>query len=66
MSSKKRRSKSDKKTTNWDSVQGWKTVDVGGDYLMGAEEYGFAGLEELDGSAIGMNASLLASSLFTL
>jgi hypothetical protein len=33
--------------------QGWKTVDVGGDFLLGSEEYGFAGLEELDPKELG-------------
>lgn len=39
----------------WDS-QGWRPVDVGDDLLLGADEYGFCGLEELDGSHLGAPA----------
>ena len=31
---------------------GWKPVDVGEDFLLGAEEGGFAGLEMLDDASI--------------
>ncbi len=37
----------------WDGLSGWKAVDVGDALLLGSEEYGFCGLEELDGSALG-------------
>lgn len=37
----------------WESDSGWKAVEVGDDVLLGAEEYGFAGLEELDPSCLG-------------
>ena len=37
----------------WDGVSGWKQVEVGDDLLLGADEFGFCGLEELDASAIG-------------
>lgn len=37
----------------WESVKGWRPVDVGDELLLGADEYGFCGLEELDASAVG-------------
>lgn len=37
----------------WDGLSGWKAVDVGDDLLLGSDEYGFCGLEELDASALG-------------
>lgn len=37
----------------WDGLSGWKAVDVGDALLLGSEEYGFCGLEELDGSTLG-------------
>lgn len=37
----------------WSGLKGWKQVAVGDDLLLGAEDYGFCGLEELDGSALG-------------
>eukprot|EP00887_Chlorella_sp_A99_P006649 scaffold3.g6649.t1 len=37
----------------------WRAVDVGDDFLLGAEEFGFMGLEELDPKAAG--ALLIAS-----
>lgn len=36
----------------WSSIKGWKAVDVGDDFLLGAEEGGFAGLEILDNPPI--------------
>lgn len=36
----------------WDSVEGWKQVEVGDDILVGSEHYGFMGLEELDPSEV--------------
>ena len=36
----------------WDQQEGWKEVEVGDDFLLGSDEYGFMGLEELDPSAI--------------
>lgn len=60
--------KRNKAVSDWDSVKGWKQVDVGDDFLLGEEEFGFAGLEELDGSACGTaphyapNHSCFASS----
>lgn len=43
-----------KGTEFWDGLTGWKTVDVkGDDLLLGADEYGFCGLEELDASQLG-------------
>ncbi len=40
-------------STNWDYVKGWKTVEVGDEFLLGSEEFGFMGLEELDPSMLG-------------
>ncbi|PRW59446.1 DEAD-box ATP-dependent RNA helicase 13 isoform A [Chlorella sorokiniana] len=37
----------------WDGLSGWKSVQVGDDLLLGSDEYGFCGLEELDASALG-------------
>jgi ATP-dependent RNA helicase DDX24/MAK5 len=38
-----------KKGSNpWASTQGWKSVDVNDELILGADEYGFAGLEVLD------------------
>ena len=34
----------------WETLQGWKAVDIGDEFLLGAEDGGFAGLEELDGA----------------
>jgi hypothetical protein len=36
----------------WGGVSGWKNVAVNDDLLLGSDEYGFCGLEELDGSAL--------------
>ncbi|GBF94480.1 DEAD-box ATP-dependent RNA helicase [Raphidocelis subcapitata] len=36
----------------WSSLQGWRSVDVGEDFLLGAEEGGFAGLEILENPPI--------------
>lgn len=36
----------------WDSIEGWKEVEVGDDILVGSEHYGFMGLEELDPSEV--------------
>ncbi|GFR48029.1 hypothetical protein Agub_g9861, partial [Astrephomene gubernaculifera] len=36
----------------WDKLSGWKEVEVGDDFLLGAEEGGFAGLEILDDPAV--------------
>ena len=36
------------RTASWAGPSGWRSVDVGEDMLMGAEEGGFAGLEVLD------------------
>ena len=41
----------------WAGVKGWKPVTVGDDLLLGADEYGFCGLEELDASSLGEPAS---------
>jgi hypothetical protein len=49
---KKRKSSKDG-ATFWDNLDGWKTVDVGDDFLLGSEEAGFMGLEEIDPSALG-------------
>ncbi|GIL54325.1 hypothetical protein Vafri_9897 [Volvox africanus] len=32
----------------WDSLPGWREIEVGDEFLLGAEEGGFAGLEVLD------------------
>ncbi|PSC76969.1 DEAD-box ATP-dependent RNA helicase 13 [Micractinium conductrix] len=37
----------------WDGLQGWRAVDVGDALLLGSEEYGFCGLEEISASAVG-------------
>lgn len=42
---KKRKSRS---TPSWQADAGWKSVDVGDEFLLGAEEGGFAGLEVLE------------------
>lgn len=49
----KKRAKSAKEPSNWDNLEGWKPVEVGEEFLLGSEEYGFMGLEELDPSALG-------------
>jgi len=38
---------------DWDNTEGWKKVEVGDEILLGSEEYGFMGLEELDPSMLG-------------
>jgi hypothetical protein len=38
----------------WNSVKGWKEVDVGDAILTGSQEFGFMGLEELDPSSLGI------------
>ena len=53
MSGKGRRSKSDNDVNYWDTVKGWKQVEVGDEFLVGSDEYGFMGLEELDPKSIG-------------
>lgn len=50
---KKRPSSSKSSKGFWDTVEGWKAVEAGDDFLLGAEQYGFAGLEMLDASALG-------------
>jgi hypothetical protein len=40
--------KSSTKNGGWESVQGWQKVQVGDELLVGAEEYGFMELEEID------------------
>ena len=42
---KKKRSKG---SNPWSSSEGWRAVDVNDEVILGAEEYGFAGLEVLD------------------
>ena len=37
----------------WEGSAGWTAVDVGDDLLLGSEEFGFAGLEELDPKMLG-------------
>jgi hypothetical protein len=37
----------------WSAVGGWKEVPTGDDFLLGAEEDGFGGLEVLEGAALG-------------
>jgi hypothetical protein len=44
----KKPSKRSKGTDLLDSVKGWRPVETGDDFLLGAEEYGFMGLEVLD------------------
>lgn len=41
------------KSNGWDNVDGWKAVEVGEEFLLGSEEYGFMGLEEIDPSMLG-------------
>lgn len=50
----------------WDSVQGWKQVEVGDDILVGNEHYGFMGLEELDPSEVGNIDSLLDNAVIDI
>jgi hypothetical protein len=38
---------------DWNNTKGWKKIDVGDEILLGSEEYGFMGLEELDPSMLG-------------
>ena len=53
MAGKKRSSAGGSKSTPWGNIQGWKQVEVGEEFLIGSEEFGFMGLEELDASALG-------------
>jgi len=54
MPGKKRAAKSRKSSEMfWDNIKGWKSVEVGDEFLTGGEEYGFMGLEELDPSCLG-------------
>lgn len=36
----------------WSNLQGWKSVDIGDEFLLGAEEGGFAGLEVLEDATV--------------
>lgn len=36
----------------WNELSGWKSVDIGDDFLLGAEEGGFAGLEVLENPTV--------------
>lgn len=47
----KKRSKS-RGSNPWSSSTGWKSVDIGDELILGADEFGFAGLEVLDASLI--------------
>jgi len=65
-SGKKRKSKG---SFYWDALPGWKAVEVGEDFLLGAEEGGFMGLEVLEDASIiddaflqQMNAAAAASA----
>lgn len=44
---------------------GWKPVDVGDDFLLGAEEGGFAGLEVLEDTSI-IDPAMLNGELLRL
>ena len=57
MGVKKKQKKGD--AGRWDSLQGWKQVDVGDEILVGSEHFGFMGLEELDPSEVGDIETLL-------
>jgi ATP-dependent RNA helicase DDX24/MAK5 len=46
-SSSKKRSHS-KSSQFWNAMKGWKPVEIDDDFLLGAEEGGFAGLEVLE------------------
>lgn len=37
----------------WESEEGWKSVEIDDDFLLGSEEAGFMALEELDPAALG-------------
>ena len=50
-------------STFWDDAKGWKPVEVGEDFLVGNEEYGFMGLEELDASSLGKQLLFFPVSL---
>ena len=50
---KKRVAKAGHPEDFWQNVQGWRQVEPSDDFLLGAKEYGFAGLEVLDGAALG-------------
>lgn len=45
--------KSSKKHAPWEGDEGWRPVEVGDELLLGSDEFGFAGLEELDPSMMG-------------
>lgn len=50
---KKGKAASGKGEDLWTGVKGWKQVEVDDALLLGADEYGFCGLEELDATALG-------------
>jgi ATP-dependent RNA helicase DDX24/MAK5 len=60
MGSKKRQK--NREAGAWDSLQGWKQVEVGDELLVGSDHFGFMGLEELDPSEVGNIESLLDTS----
>ncbi len=45
--------KGGRKAAFWEGGTGWKAVEIGDDVLLGSEEFGFAGLEELDPKMLG-------------
>lgn len=57
MGSKKRQNSGE--AASWDSLKGWKPVEVGDELLVGSDHFGFMGLEELDPSEVGNIDSLL-------
>jgi hypothetical protein len=54
---KKRGASSGKPADFWKGTEGWTEVEAGEEFLLGAEEGGFAGLEVLDGAALGEGAT---------
>ena len=53
MGGKKRQSSGGGSSAYWNNIKGWKQVDTGDEFLLGSEEYGFMGLEELDPALVG-------------
>lgn len=50
---KRRRDQGGGADPSWERVKGWRQLEVGDDFLVGAQEYGFMGLEVLDPSEAG-------------
>lgn len=55
----KKRSKAGGSADFWSNIEGWKAVEVGDEFFMAGDEYGFMGLEELDPSTVGASIKVL-------